>query len=109
MRLSRKRSSSELRAGVRGDSALHETSSMLNGAAEWRIIGTMARLRLFVLHPAKSSKYYAIQPGASITFTHLDPKIGSVWHGSVTVKKQKFEGKTFSYSGTFAALWCGKD
>jgi hypothetical protein len=60
-------------------------------------------------HPAKSSKYFAIQPGASITFTHIDPKIGSMWHGSVTVKKQQFEQHTFSYSGTFAALWCGKD
>lgn len=60
-------------------------------------------------HPAKSSKYYAIQPGASITFTHVDPKIGSMWHGSVTVKKQQFEKHTFSYNGTFAALWCGKD
>jgi hypothetical protein len=60
-------------------------------------------------HPAKSSKYYAIQPGASITFTHVDPRIGSMWHGSVTVKKQQFEKHTFSYSGSFAALWCGKD
>ena len=60
-------------------------------------------------HPVKSSKYYAIQPGASITFTHLDPKINSLWHGSVTVKKQQFEGHTFSYRGTFAAVWCGKD
>ena len=60
-------------------------------------------------HPARSSKYYAIQPGASITFTHVDPKIGSMWHGSVTVKKQQFEKHTFAYSGTFAALWCGKD
>ena len=60
-------------------------------------------------HPAKSSKYYAIQPGASITFTHVDPKIGSTWHGSVTVKKQTFEGHVFSYAGTFAARWCGKD
>jgi len=60
-------------------------------------------------HPAKSSTYYAIQPGASVTFTHVDPKIGSTWHGSVTVKRQTFEGHVFSYSGTFAALWCGKD
>jgi hypothetical protein len=60
-------------------------------------------------HPVKSSKYYAIQPGASITFTHVDPKHNSLWHGTLTVKKQKFEGHTFSYSGTFAALWCGKD
>lgn len=60
-------------------------------------------------HPAKSSKYYAIQPGASITFTHIDPKLNSLWHGSLTVKKQQFERHTFSYSGTFAAVWCGKD
>ena len=60
-------------------------------------------------HPAKSSKYYAIQPGASITFTHVDPKRNSVWHGRVTVEKQQFEGRTFSYNGTFAAPWCGRD
>jgi hypothetical protein len=60
-------------------------------------------------HPATGSKYFAIQPGASVTFTHVDPAKNSLWHGSVTVKKQKFEGHTFSYSGTFAAHWCGKD
>lgn len=60
-------------------------------------------------HPARLKTYFAIQPGASITFTHVDPARNSEWHGSVTVKQQRFEGHTFSYKGTFAAHWCGKD
>jgi hypothetical protein len=60
-------------------------------------------------HPATGSKYFAIQPGASITFTHVDPARNGVWHGSLTVKRQHFEGHVFSYTGTFAARWCGKD
>lgn len=60
-------------------------------------------------HPATGSKYFAIQPGASITFTRVDPARNGVWHGSLTVKRQHFDGHVFSYSGTFAARWCGKD
>ena len=60
-------------------------------------------------HPATGTRYYAIQPGVSLTFTHVDPRKNSVWHGTLTVKKQTFEGKVFSYAGTFAARWCGKD
>lgn len=60
-------------------------------------------------HPATGSKYFAIQPGASVTLTHVDPAKAGVWHGSLTVKKQRFDGHVFSYSGTFAARWCGKD
>ena len=60
-------------------------------------------------HPVKSSKYYAIQPGASITFTRVDPARNGVWHGNLTVKRQHFEGHVFAYAGTFAAHWCGKD
>jgi hypothetical protein len=60
-------------------------------------------------HPATGTKYYAIQPGASTTFTRVDPARNGVWHGSVTVRRQRFEGHLFSYSGTFAAHWCGKN
>jgi hypothetical protein len=60
-------------------------------------------------HPATGGKYFAIQPGASITFTRLDPARNSLWHGSVTVKLQHFQGHLFSYRGTFAARWCGKN
>jgi hypothetical protein len=60
-------------------------------------------------HPATGSKYYAIQPGVSITFTRIDPARNGVWHGSLTVKRQHFEGHLFAYAGTFAAHWCGKD
>ncbi len=60
-------------------------------------------------HPSTINKYFAIQPGASITFTRVDPGRNGTWHGTLTVKKQRFEGHVFSYSGTFAAPWCGKD
>ena len=60
-------------------------------------------------HPATGTKYYAIQPGASVTFTRVDPAKGGIWHGKLSVKRQQDEGHTFAYSGTFAAHWCGKD
>ena len=60
-------------------------------------------------HPSTVNKYFAIQPGASITFSRVDPTRTGVWHGSLTVKAQRFEGHQFSYNGTFAAVWCGKD
>ena len=60
-------------------------------------------------HPRGINKFFSIQPGASVTFTRVDPAKGSDWHGTVTVKKQHFQGHLFSYSGTFAAAWCGKD
>jgi len=58
-------------------------------------------------HQAKAEN--DIQPGASITFTKIGPARNSVWHGRLTVTKQRFQGHTFSYDGTFAATWCGKD
>ena len=60
-------------------------------------------------HPATGTKYYAIQPGASVTFTRVDPAKNGIWHGKLSVKKQQDEGHTFAYDGTFAAHWCGKD
>jgi hypothetical protein len=61
-------------------------------------------------HPATGSKYFAIQPDAAITFTKVDPTRNGVWHGKLTVKRQTFfKGHVFSYDGTFAAQWCGKD
>lgn len=61
-------------------------------------------------HPTTTGgKYFAVQLGAALTFTHVDPKHGSLWHGTLTVKKQTSEHHTFSYDGTFAAVWCGKD
>ncbi len=60
-------------------------------------------------HPAAGNKYYAIQPGASITFTRIDTSRHGVWHGHLTVRRQRFEGRVFSYQGTFAARWCGRD
>jgi hypothetical protein len=60
-------------------------------------------------HPAGINKFFSIQPGASVTFTRVDAAKGGVWHGTVTVKQQHFQGHLFSYSGTFSAAWCGKD
>jgi NADH:ubiquinone oxidoreductase subunit 3 (subunit A) len=61
-------------------------------------------------HPtATKGKYFAIQPGASITFTRADPARNGVWHGKLSVKRQTFEKKVFAYDGTFAATWCGKN
>jgi hypothetical protein len=60
-------------------------------------------------HPATGNKYFAIQPGASITFTRVDTSRNGVWHGRITVRRQRLEGRLFSYKGTFAAHWCGRD
>ena len=50
------------------------------------------------------------QPGAAnvgIVFTRVDTAPGAVWHGRVSVARQRFNGKTYSLSATFAAAWCG--
>ena len=60
-------------------------------------------------HPSKGGGDFAIQPGVSVTFTKVDPKHNALWHGRLTVKKQRFQGKQYSYNGTFAATWCGKN
>jgi hypothetical protein len=49
--------------------------------------------------------YYAVQPKVSLLLTHVGT---DTWHGRVSVPTTHFEGKTFSFSGTFAAHWCGK-
>jgi len=50
-------------------------------------------------------QYYAVQPKVVLVLTHVGT---DVWHGRVTVPTTHFEGKSFSFSGTFAARWCGK-
>jgi hypothetical protein len=47
------------------------------------------------------------QPGVSIVFTRVDTANRGVWHGRITVPHQKYNGKTYSLNGTFAANWCG--
>ncbi len=61
------------------------------------------------LHPPTGNKYYALQPGVSITFTRIDTSTRGVWHGRLTIRHQRFEGRVFSFKGTFAARWCGRD
>jgi hypothetical protein len=60
-------------------------------------------------HPASGTKFYSIQPGTSIVFSRIDPAKNGLWHGKLTVSRQRSVGKVFSYAGTFAAHWCGKD
>jgi hypothetical protein len=60
-------------------------------------------------HPGTGNKYYGIQPGVSITFTRIDTSRRGVWHGQLTIRRQRFKGRLFSYKGTFAARWCGRD
>jgi len=52
--------------------------------------------------------YYAIQPKVKLVLTRVDPARNGVWHGRLTVPLTHFEGKTFSFDGTFAARWCGR-
>jgi hypothetical protein len=56
-----------------------------------------------------TTHYYAVQPGVKLVLTHVDAKPKSEWHGRLTVPQTRFEGKTFSFSGTFAAGWCGRE
>ncbi|HXY79740.1 MAG TPA: hypothetical protein VEH55_00075 [Gaiellaceae bacterium] len=52
--------------------------------------------------------YYTVQPKVKLVLTRVDPTRNGVWHGRVTVPLTHFEGKTFSFDGTFAARWCGR-
>lgn len=52
--------------------------------------------------------YYAVQPKVRLVLTRVDPARTGVWHGSLTVPTTHFEGKTFAFTGTFAARWCGQ-
>ncbi len=47
------------------------------------------------------------QPGVSIVFTRIDTGSHGVWHGRIKVPRQKFNGKTYAFTGTFAGAWCG--
>jgi hypothetical protein len=56
----------------------------------------------FVVGP---THYYAVQPKVVLVLTHIGT---DTWHGHVTVPTTHYQGKTFAFSGTFAAHWCGK-
>lgn len=56
-----------------------------------------------------TTHYYAVQPGVKLVLTRVDAKPKAEWHGRLTVPRTRFEGKRFSFSGTFAAAWCGKE
>jgi hypothetical protein len=47
------------------------------------------------------------QPGVSIVFTRIDTASNGLWHGRISVPRQKYNGKTYALTGTFAARWCG--
>jgi hypothetical protein len=55
-----------------------------------------------------TTHYYAVQPGVKLVLTRVDATPNALWHGRLTVPVTHFEGKTFSFSGTFAAGWCGQ-
>jgi len=46
--------------------------------------------------------------GVSITFTHLDPRVGSVWRGSVRIASRSNRRVAGMFKGAFAARWCGE-
>jgi hypothetical protein len=52
--------------------------------------------------------YYAVQPKVKLVFTRIDPSAGGAWHGRLAVPQTHFEGKSFAFTGTFAARWCGR-
>lgn len=41
-----------------------------------------------------------------LVFTRIDTTRGARWHGRIEVKPSHVEGRTYAYSGTFAARWC---
>jgi hypothetical protein len=47
------------------------------------------------------------QPGVSIVFTRIDTSAHGVWHGQIKVPHQTYNHKTYAFTGTFAANWCG--
>jgi hypothetical protein len=54
-----------------------------------------------------TTHYYAVQPGVKLVLTRIDVKPQALWHGRLMVPLTHFEGKTFSFSRTFSANWCG--
>jgi hypothetical protein len=47
------------------------------------------------------------QPGVSIVFTRIDTARAGVWHGRISVPRQRYSGKIYALAATFAARWCG--
>jgi hypothetical protein len=43
---------------------------------------------------------------AVLIFTRIDTTRGASWRGRIEVKRSRIEGRTYAYSGTFAARWC---
>ena len=83
---------------------IHTEGTPLDVGRPMRTSGTSRFVQVnFVLH----DHYIAVQPGVRLTFTHIDPAKGSLWHGRLIVAKTTNKGKLYSYNGTFAARWCG--
>ena len=55
-----------------------------------------------------ATHYYAVQPHVRLVLTRVDAAKDALWHGTVDVPETHFEGKAFSFDGSFAARWCGK-
>jgi hypothetical protein len=45
--------------------------------------------------------------GVSVTFTRVDPRLGSLWHGTFELPAPA-AGSAAAVAGSFAAHWCGQ-
>jgi hypothetical protein len=62
----------------------------------------------FFVEPKHPTYYTLVQPGVQLVLTHVSTAKNALWHGRLTVPLTLYGGKTYQFSGTFAARWCGK-
>jgi hypothetical protein len=55
-----------------------------------------------------ATHYILVQPHVKLVLTRIDTSKNGTWHGTLTVPVTHFQGKSYSFAGTFAAHWCGK-
>jgi hypothetical protein len=61
----------------------------------------------FVVHQGSAPAHIVpVFTGVSVTFTRVDTGKNGVWHGSVSIPATTVRAATYSYAGTFAAVWC---
>lgn len=57
---------------------------------------------------ARGRRRTLLSRGASITFTRVDPRIGSVWHAKIAIASPTGQRPRTALKGTLAARWCGR-
>jgi hypothetical protein len=57
---------------------------------------------------ARGRRLVAIAGEVSVTFTRLDPRIGSVWNGAIQIGSPSVSAPASAFAGSFAARWCGQ-